>query len=285
MPSSDTHYWLMGCLAKDSGLDRFRAEEVAWASQMMDEMTPEWCAKNDAKREYGLKPTQCYDFDWWKEKRVFDPRESIWEAHHFPQQIAVQPMLEYLSGGFIEGEEITAGLRLHTIMDALCSHKYFLPYRSEKNRSKGHSRSFVEWITGVAAPPIGHAEYGSDVDDIDEFWTTPAGLQVHNKNDWHHALVRIYEQMGLDPTASVAVTAVDFFNDKKKRIEFMREESGIRPFAQVDKERCPRHKARCNLEALALLSDYFAIVSYDATEGKLHEICDDHRASGLPIRC
>lgn len=283
MPSSDTHYWLMGCLAKDAGLDRFRAEELAWASQMMDEMTPEWCANSDPKREYGLKPTQCYDYDWWKEKRVYDPRESIWEAHHFPKQSVVQPHLEYLADNLKPGYEIQCGLRLHTLMDALCSHRYFLPWRSESNRSKDHSRSFVEWITGVAAPPIGHAEYGSDVDDIDEFWTAPNGLQVHNKNDWHHALVRILEQMGLDPTASVAVTAVDYFNDKHKRIEFMQEESKIRPFKAVNAERCMKHKARCNQEALALLSDYFAIVSYDATEGKLHDICDTHRASGLPI--
>lgn len=262
MPSKDSHYDLIGVLGCDLGMSPEDREELAWASQMMDEMTPEWCAKVDPRRRHRLSATQCLDFDWWKEKKVYDPRELIWEAYHFPQGPAVSRLVSLLD----EKHGLTLherGLLLHTVLDGLTAHRHFLPWRDERNRSKNHKGTVKQWLVGWLAPPIGHAEYNGDVDNIDESWTAPNGAHVKNRVQWENALRTILVALEADPNKALSVKAIRDYSSKQDRLEFMRSVHGMDDFETVNKRHCIEMQVQLNKYAQKQMNTYLGMVARD----------------------
>lgn len=262
MPSRDSHYDLVGVIARDLGMSVEDREELAWASQMMDEMTAEWCAKTDPHRLHRLTATQCKDYDWWKQKGVYDPRELIWEAYHFPQGPAVSGLVSMLD----EKHGLTLhqrGLLLHTVLDGLTAHRHFLPWRDERNRSKNRNGTVKQWVVGWLAPPIGHAEYNGEVDDIDHSWTAPDGTKVKNRSLWEGAVRLLLVALEVDPNHALSVAAIRDYSSKHDRLEFMRRMHGMDDFETVNKRHDISMQVKLNKYAQRQLTTYLGMVARD----------------------
>lgn len=168
----DMHYYMTGYLCFKAGVPADQAQEIAWASQRVDEQTD---------RNFGLHgfQTQCALMPQgnWKDRTI---QRHILGAFHFiprDQQLPEgNPWVvtansansrELLRCARISGNPMQLGIALHAYMDTW-SHQGFTALCHKHN-------SCFAWDNLVATiiPSIGHADMVRTPDIADAVWVDP----------------------------------------------------------------------------------------------------------------
>lgn len=240
MPNRDTHYDLTAAVLKLWGHSQQVIDLTSWASQMTDECTSANMEKWNVSH-LGLFPTQCYDYDWWKDG--VDPRIIIWVTYHFPygadrvaSEYLIRKDIEMLHELLQRAEDclavgnmtafreyaITAGIYMHLLFDGLTGHSFFWGWRDGRNHKKNGD------IVSVIVPAIGHAEYQSIPDTIDaKPWTAPSGVRVRNQDLWMEAGHQLWPK---DVGGFEEYARLIAIGSKAKRIKAAGEISGVPKF-------------------------------------------------------
>ena len=196
--NSTMHYDFVYVMLLEQGWTPADAQNVAWASQMLDECTP-----GKIQPKQGTVPiiTQSYDYQFYRGKSKWDIHSEAWKLHCGGTGLLMkmQPCLpdtgyETLHKLFkasrgilpLDYSQYKLGIGLHMYMDTW-SHQSFYPWWNDKNGNGKWYDSFI--------PSILHADYGTDPDVIDREWKR-RNMKIINRERFKMCMSRVWIASG-----------------------------------------------------------------------------------------
>lgn len=196
----DSHYYRTYALLLDVGYSRRQARTTAWANQFVDDCR----ADNYESFQIGQRtyhPIYTQDYSRWASPHV---QQNIYVPFHFTPGLRLSRrgkgvnLFNVIERGRIvddlldlaiaEKDPYFLGVAIHAFQDSF-SHQGFSGLHEDWNGGRGWPASLL--------PNIGHCEFGTTPDEIDETWER-FGKEINNRQRFSDCFWQLWFKLGED---------------------------------------------------------------------------------------